>query len=97
MSIKDCFNAYGLHSIHIKSNPSGDGLTWIPIVSDVNGSIDDEAWEDINEAILDDILDDRVLTGGDYDFMCGSLTLEENTVTFSGAQTRELTVTKVFT
>ena len=94
MNLRECFDTYELFSIHIKSNPSGNGVSWVP-VSERQVINDIDAYDNIYEGILE-LFDDASFTEGDYDFMAGVLTLEGDTLVFNGSQTREVTFTKTF-
>lgn len=90
MNICECFEAYDIQSIHIKSCPSDYGLSWIPVT---NTDINEEDWLDINDAI-NELLDDHSFTDGPYDFMAGTLTVLDNKVYLIGNQTRDIEFTK---
>jgi hypothetical protein len=92
MNIREDFDRFGIQSIHIKSNPCDYGVSWIPVC-------DTELTLEASEAIdigIRELFDDNSFTEGEYDFMCGVLTLEGDTVVFEGAQSRQVTFTKLF-
>lgn len=91
-NLASCFKDYNLDSIHLKSNPSGFGLSWFPITCE--GDLTDEAMEDINEAILT-LLENEVFTDGEYDFMVGVFTYDGARVILEGSQTRDIYFTDI--
>ena len=90
MITPDDFEKYGIHSIHIKSNPLQDGLSCLPILT---SELDDDVWEDLYEGLLQ-LFEDDAFGSYNYDFMCGVLSPVEGTLVFVGSQTREVEFTK---
>ena len=93
MNLRECFDTYEIHSIHIKSNPTGDGLSWVPVWE--HKAIYDVGWENIYEGLLE-LFSDDAFDGNNYDFMSGVLTIEGDTLVFRGSQTRDVEFTKEF-
>ena len=92
MNIYEDFIKYQLHSVHIKDNPTGDGLSFVPVT---DYQLTSEEWDSVSEGIYE-LLNDGAFTDGEYDFMCGSLTAKDGVIVFTGAQTREVRFTKLF-
>ena len=92
MNIYEDFIKYELHSVHIKDNPTGDGLSVMPIT---NYELTADDYDNLREGIYE-LLNDASFTDGAYDFLAGVLTLENETVVFNGSQTRDVMFTKLF-
>ena len=92
MNIYEDFIKYELHSVHIKDNPTGDGLSVMPITS---YELTDDDYENLRKGIYE-LLEDESFTEGDYDFLAGVLTVEDETVIFTGSQTRDVRFTQLF-
>lgn len=60
----------------------------------LESQLTDEQWGTTYEAILD-LLDNEVFTGGDYDFMAGVFTVDDNRIVFEGSQTRDIYSTDI--
>lgn len=87
MNLLTCFEAYEIDSIHLKYQPEGSGMSWLPIVT--SSLLNDEAWEHTNDAICDFLLE-QDLEG--TDFLVGILTpdYERECVLLEGEQTRSI-------
>ena len=94
MNICEDFKTYGIAQIHVKASSSFDDLSWIP-VTHKSEPLSTEAHIALDEGIRE-LFDDISFTEGDYDFMAGYLTVEDDVVVFHGSQSREVTLTKSF-
>ena len=90
MNLLNCFEAYNIESIHIKYNPSGFGLSWLPVLT--SELLNDDAWENTNDAICDFIGQHDLSEG--TEFLAGVITpdYDENLVALSASQTRSLVI-----
>ena len=103
MNLLNCFEAYNIESISIKYNPSGFGISWLPVVK--GEVLNDDAWENTNDAICEFIGEyqdgcyhadnpNQYVPGelAHTEFMCGVLTPDEDCslVRFEGSQSRKL-------
>ena len=94
MNICKAFKVYNVSSVHIKSSTSFENLSWIPVMNN-DATLPTEGWCAL-DAGINELFNDVSFTEGDYDYMSGVLTVENDTVVFSGSQVREVTLTKLF-
>ena len=92
MNIYEALIKYDIATIHIKDNAGAGTMSWIPVTST---KLSNEAWEDINEGICE-LLSDEAFTEGEYDYIAGYLTVEDDKVVLTGFQTRDVRLTQTF-